>query len=84
MSYGIRFTRQAAKDVEKLSPKLQRKMRDILRNRLAEDPYSDKPLVGDLKGYYSVRLSYKDRIVYSIQDDQLVVLVVRAKTHYGD
>ena len=83
MSYRIRFTRQAAKDVKKLSPKLQSKLRDILRNRLAADPYSGKALVGDLKGCYSVHLSHKDRVVYSIQDDKLVVLVVRAKTHYG-
>jgi addiction module RelE/StbE family toxin len=84
VSYGIRFTRQAASDVKKLSPKLQAKLKDILRNRLAVDPYSGKALVGDLKGYYSLRLSYKDRILYSIHDNELVVLVIRAKTHYGD
>jgi Txe/YoeB family toxin of Txe-Axe toxin-antitoxin module len=55
-----------------------------VRNRLAVDPYSGKPLVGPLKGYWSVRLSYQDRIVYSIHDDTLVVIVLRARTHYGD
>lgn len=84
MSYHIRFTRQAAKDVKKLTPKLQEKLKDILRARIAVDPYSGKALVGDLKGYYSVRLSYQDRIVYSINDDELIILVVRAKTHYGE
>lgn len=84
MSYRIRFTHQAAKDIQKLTPKLQSKLKNILRNRLAVDPYSGKALVGELKGYYSIRLSYKDRIVYSINDDDLIVLVVRAKTHYGD
>ena len=84
MTYRVRLTRQAVKDVKKLSPKLQTKLKDILRSRLAVDPYSGKALVGDLKGYYSVRLSYKDRIVYSIHDDELIVLVVRARTHYGD
>ena len=59
------------------------KLQGILLNRIAVDLYSGKALVGELKGYYSVRLSYKDRIVYSIHDDELVVLVVRAKTHYG-
>lgn len=57
---------------------------DVLRNQIAIDPYSGKALVGELKGYYSVRLSYQDRIVYSIEDDRLIVSVVRAKTHYGD
>lgn len=80
----IRFTRQAAKDVGKLNPKLQAKLKDLLRKRLAVDPYSGKALVGELRGYYSVRLSYRDRVVYSVHDDELVVLVIRARTHYGD
>ena len=80
----MRFTRQAEKDISKLSPKLRAKLKDILRNRLALEPYSGKPLVGPLKGYYSVRLSYHDRVVYSIHDDELTVIVIRARTHYGD
>ncbi len=84
MKYAIRFSRQADKDIRKLTPKLKKKLMDILRNQIAVDPYSGKALVGDLKGYYSVRLSYQDRIVYSIEDDRLIVYVVRAKTHYGD
>ena len=82
--YEIRFSQQAEKDIRRLTPKLKQKLMDILRNRIAIDPYSGKALVGDLKGYYSVRLSYQDRIVYSIEDNELVVYVLRAKTHYGD
>ena len=82
--YQIRFTKQAAKDIAKLTPKLRAKLQTILRERIALDPYSGKALVGDLKGYYSVRLSFKDRIVYSINNGELIVLVVRARTHYGD
>ena len=84
MTYSIRFTKQAAKDVKRLTPKLQQKLKDILRNRVAVDPYGGKPLVGELKGYYSVRLSYKDRVVYSIHGDELIVVVIRAKTHCGE
>jgi addiction module RelE/StbE family toxin len=84
VTYCIRFTKQAAKDVRRLSPKLQQKLKEILRNRIAVDPYSGKALVGELKGYYSVRLSRKDRVVYSIYNNELIVLVVRAKTHYGE
>ena len=84
MTYRVRFTRQAEKDIAKLSPKLRTKLKDIVRNRLALEPYSGKPLVGPLKGYYSVRLSYQDRVVYSIHDDELTVIVIRARTHYGD
>ena len=84
MSYRIRFTKLAQKDIKKLSPKLKAKLQDILRNRLAVNPFGGKVLIGDLEGYYSVRLSYKDRIVYSIHEAELVVVVVRAKTHYGE
>jgi Txe/YoeB family toxin of toxin-antitoxin system len=84
VSYRVRFTRQAEKDIDTLTPKRRAKLKDIVRNRLAVDPYSGKPLVGSLKGYYSMRLSYQDRIVYSIHDDELVIMVLRARTHYGD
>ena len=84
MSYHIRFTKLAQKDIKKLSPKLKAKLQDILRNRLAVNPFGGKVLIGDLEGYYSVRLSYKDRIVYSIHEAELVGVVVRAKTHCGD
>ncbi len=84
MTYALRFTKQAAKDVKRLTPKLQLKLKEILRNRVAVDPYGGKPLVGELKGYYSVRLSYQDRVVYSIHEGELVVVVIRARTHYGD
>ena len=84
MTCEIRFSRQAEKDIRKLTPKLKKKLMDILRNRIAVDPYSEKALVGDLKGFYSVRLSYQDRMVCSIEDDKLVVYIIRAKTHFGE
>jgi len=84
VKYEIRFSRQAEKDIRKLTSKLKTKLMDILRNRIAVDPYSGKPLVGDLKGFYSIRLSYQDRVVYSIEDEKLIVYIIRAKTHYGD
>jgi Txe/YoeB family toxin of toxin-antitoxin system len=83
-SYRVRFTWQAEKDIARLTEKLRAKLKDIVRNRLAVDPYSGKPLTGPLKGYWSMRLSYQNRIVYSIREDELVVMVLRARTHYGD
>ena len=56
----------------------------VLLETVAVIPYSGKPLVGDLEGFYSVRLSYKDRIVYSVDENARIVFVHRAKTHYGD
>ncbi len=82
-TFGIEFTKQAQKDITKLTPKLKNKLKDILRNKISTAPETGKPLVGDLKGYYSVRLSFQDRIVYRIEKGRCIVLVVRAKTHYG-
>ena len=84
MKYDIRFSRQAEKDIRKLTPKLKKKLMEILRNQIAVNPTSGKALAGDLKGFYSVRLSYQDRVVYTIEDDKLVVYILWAKTHYGE
>ena len=84
MPYEVRFTKEASKVVKKLSPRLKGKLKDIAVNQIAVEPYSGKRLVGDLTGYYSVRLSFKDRIVYSINEEEKVVFIHRAKTHYGD
>lgn len=83
-NYRIKLTRQASKDIQKLTPKLQNKLKDILRNKIAVAPETGKPLTGRLKGYYSVRLNIQDRIVYRVEKEDCVVIVVRAKTHYGE
>jgi addiction module RelE/StbE family toxin len=81
--YNLIFSKQAKKDIEKLTPKLREKARQVCI-LLAENPYIGKPLLGNLKGYYSIRLTYKDRIVYSIDNDEVQVSILRLKTHYGE
>ena len=83
-SYEVRFLREARKDFDKLSPKLKLKLRQILVEVVARNPYAGKRLVGDLKGFYSVRLTLKDRIVYTIDENARTVFVHRARTHYGE
>lgn len=82
--YEIRITRRAEKDIKKLPPKLQNKLYDILTGVIAEDPFSGKKLIGDLAGSYSHRLTYKDRVVYSVDPKKRIVYIERAATHYGD
>jgi mRNA-degrading endonuclease RelE of RelBE toxin-antitoxin system len=82
--YEIRLTKEALKDLKKHPPRLKIKLKEILQNRIAIDPYSGKKLVGYLSGFYSVRLSYQDRIVYSIDDAEAIVYIHRVKTHYGN
>lgn len=83
-SYAVRFTKEAVKDFHKLTPKLQQKLKEILSESIAPDPRSGKRLVGDLAGFFSFRLTYKDRIVCSIDDDAHVLFVHRTRTHYGE
>jgi len=82
--YEIRITRRAEKDIGKLTPKLRAKLYDILTEVIAKSPFQGKKLLGDLAGSYSYRLSYKDRIVYSIDTKAKVIYIERAATHYGE
>jgi len=82
--YEIQITRQAKKDIDKLTPKLRNKLKAILSEVLATDPYEGKKLLGDLEGSYSYRLTFKDRIIYSIDEETKIVYIERARTHYGE
>ncbi len=82
--YAIRFTKEAAKDVDNLSPRQKEKLKVILLGQVALNPRCGKRLIGDLAGFFSLRLSYKDRLVDSVDDESRTVFVHRAKTHYGD
>ncbi len=84
MAYEIRITREARRDIETLTPKLRARLRDILLNVIARAPYEGKKLLGDLAGSYSHRLTYMDRIVYSVDEGRKIVYVERARTRYGD
>ena len=84
MLYEVRFTKEAKKDIAKLTPKLKQKLKTIIQDTISINPYAGKKLLADLAGFYSVRLSYQDRIVYTIDDEQNLIYIHRAKTHYGD
>jgi mRNA interferase RelE/StbE len=81
--YEIVFAKQATKDLDKLSQAQKNKVKDLAIHVLQEDPQSGKKLVGDLKGYYSLRISIRDRMVYRINEDEKKVYVLMCKTHYG-
>jgi len=84
MVYKVRFSKTARRDVERLNLKLKQKLKEILLEHVALDPYAGKKLAGDLEGLYSLRLSFKDRIVYSIDERHHIVFILRARTHYGE
>ncbi|MBI3333623.1 MAG: type II toxin-antitoxin system RelE/ParE family toxin [Candidatus Omnitrophica bacterium] len=82
--FEVRITHRAEKDIKKLTQQLKRKLHDILTEVIAQDPFQGKRLFGDLAGSYSYRLTYHDRIVYSVDVKDRVVYIERAATHYGE
>ncbi|MDP2168059.1 MAG: type II toxin-antitoxin system YoeB family toxin [Thermodesulfovibrionales bacterium] len=84
MPYDVRFSKVAFKDVGNLSPRLKKKLRELIEGRLAHNPYAGKKLMGDLAGFFSLRLSFKDRVVYSVDEKRRIIFIHRAKTHYGE
>ena len=82
--YQIRFTREAVKDVQKLPPKLKAKLKVILEKVIAPNPSVGKALAGDLKGFFSYRLTLRDRIVYTVSESDQTIYIHCARTHYGE
>ena len=80
--FRLQITRRAQKDIATLTPKLKKKLREILVHRIAVNPFDGKKLVGDLKGCWSVRLTLKDRVIYSIDEEKHTVYILPGRTHY--
>ena len=53
-----------------------------MMNRIAVNRHDGKKLVGDPKDCRSVQLTLKDRIVYSIDEENYTVYVLRGQTYY--
>lgn len=91
MSYELEFTDIALSDIEKHKKSgdkvVLRKLEKLL-NELREHPKTGtgqpEILKHDLHGLYSRRINKKHRLVYSIEEEKIVVLVVSAHSHYGD
>ncbi len=47
MVYEVRFTKEAKKDIAKLTPKLKQKLKKIIQDQVTINPYEGKKLVGD-------------------------------------
>lgn len=83
-TYTVRFTKEAVKDIKKLTPQLKQKLHSILKNVIVANPHVGKKLIGDLTGFFSYRLSYKDRIIYIVDEQELIIFIHLTRTDYGD
>ena len=82
--YKVLLSKQAVKDLEKLKSAGLSKKAKIIVDTLKENPrmLPYEKLVGNLKGFYSKRINIQHRLVYKIDDDESVVLIVSMWSHY--
>lgn len=81
--YDVFYQSQALRALKKMPRDQSRLIRDKI-NRLAQDPHAPNPNVKRLEGRNGHRLRIGDwRVLYELQDDRLVIVVVKIKTR-GD
>ncbi|VEN73053.1 Toxin-antitoxin system, toxin component, Txe/YoeB family [Candidatus Desulfarcum epimagneticum] len=86
VKWRIVLSRAAAKDGKKLRDAGLQFRAETLLKILKDNPFQTPPsyekLVGNLKGFYSRRINIKHRLVYSVDQKQRVVHILRMWTHY--
>ena len=89
MTYELLFSEEAAKDIsglKKSEPQAYKKLGKLLAE-LIEHPKTGtgKPkLLRYQDGIYSRKITDKHRLVYSIDDTEITILVISASGHYDD
>lgn len=66
---------------KKTLKKINQLLKDIDRN-VYDGLGKPEPLVGNLAGYWSRRIDDKNRIVYKVEDNQIII--VQCGSHYKD
>mgnify|MGYP006094115025 FL=1 len=91
MSYSLQFSKTALADIEKHKKsgnKVTLLKIEKLLNELIVHPttVSGQPeiLKHELAGLYSRRINKKHRLVYSINNQKVIVHVLSTWSHYGD
>lgn len=65
----------------KMLRKINTLLKDIERNG-NEGIGKPEPLTGDLSGFWSRRINQKDRLIYALEMDQIIIIACRY--HYDD
>lgn len=89
--FVVLLTDRAIKDIAKHkksgNKSSERKIKKIL-NELKIHPYTGEgqpeKLKHDLDGFWSRRINQKDRMIYQVDDNNVIVEVISAIGHYGD
>lgn len=89
--YTVEIEEKAEEDIRFLiqskGENTARKIEKLL-NELREHPEKGtghpEKLRGNLTGYWSRKINEKDRLIYRIEKEKIIVIVVSASGHYGD
>ena len=90
MVYRIDYTVEAFNDIialQKSDPKAYAKVQRLIEELKAHPRTGTghpEQLKGDRAGQWSRRITQKHRLVYTITDNEVLVLVLAAYGHYGD
>jgi len=88
--YKISYTAKVEKDLTALKKNEPQSFQKVIKfiDELVEHPTSGtgkpKPLSGDRPGQWSRRISSKHRLIYMIDNEKAVVLLLSAYGHYDD
>lgn len=90
MTYGLVLSERAIKDIavlKKSEPQAYKKLVKLL-DELLEHPTTGtgqvEPLKGNKSGLWSRRITGRHRLIYSINEIEIEVLVISAHGHYDD
>jgi toxin YoeB len=82
------FSREARRQLARLAkrqPDLLDRVVEVV-SHIVHEPFrglhKPEPLVGDLAGWWSVRLNQRDRLIYRVESDRLLIASIEG--HYGD
>lgn len=84
--WKILYEKRVQKDLDKLKKLgLDKNAKKLIEN-LKMDPFSTsyEKLVGDLSELYSRRINIKHRLIYKIQKQDKIIIVISMWSHYGD
>lgn len=82
--YELIFDDQVYKDLERLNKSTYKRIVSTIKKKLTQDPVSfGKPLTGNLKGYYRLRID-DYRVIYKIENKKLIVFVIAVGARKDD
>ncbi|HIC44408.1 MAG TPA: type II toxin-antitoxin system RelE/ParE family toxin [Sulfurimonas sp.] len=78
LDYKLLFDEKVKKDLKNIDRYWQKSILSNIKEKLVEDPYVGKKLVGDLSAFYRLRVG-EYRVIYEIVEDEILITVIKIK-----